>query len=728
MNCPHCLSEISPTANFCGHCGFHVRAICQSCGAVHPPENRFCETCGAALPPFDRAEPPPPEKSGHPAPDETDLSPAIGERRHLTVLFTDLNGYTHMMEKHDPEDVYGLMHTLLHHCTAIVNTYGGHVERLVGDGLLILFGIPVAHEDDAVRAVKTARAIHQTVRERISPLSDSAPPLTMHTGINTGLVVVGHGTPAVGTYDLSGETLTIASRLSDMAGPDEILVGQETWRQAFGFFDFRSKGALVVKGKTRPISIYAVKREKQRPSSEKRKVKFSADLIGRRDELDRLCATLDNLENGEGAIVCIMGEAGMGKSRLLYEFEKSQAGKRINWITGYAFSHTQQIPYFPLSGLVQRWLAMNTSATADEIRAAVTQRMGDLLGADAEEIPILLGLIGQEVRETAGMTPVEWRKRLASAMRNLLSAVAADAPTVFCMEDLHWGDAASLGLLKDIILNFEHPAVVISTMRPPFRQFTPEEEAFIAESMYKEIHLGELSPQETRHMLASMVDVAPDTLPEELCAFIHTRAEGNPFYTEELLNALIDTRTLFFENGIWKLKPVFQDTDIPSTIHGVVAARIDQLGAREKRILQEAAVIGRTFLYEILKKVSMYGDTVDEGLYQLERAGLIIATRQLPDVEFMFKSTLIQEVSYSSMLRGERQRVHEQVGRAIEAVYADRISEFEETLAIHFQKSAATDKATDYLIRSGTKAFRRHALDESDQYFKSAQAIMKQKS
>jgi tetratricopeptide (TPR) repeat protein len=355
--------------------------------------------------------------------------------------------------------------------------------------------------------------------------------------------------------------------------------------------------------------------------------------------------------------------------------------------------------------------------------AGIARRVGELLGPDAKEIPIIQGLIGQEVKETLGMSPEEWRKRLKSTMLNLLSAIARQAPTVFCMEDVHWGDKASIKLLKDIIYNFEHPALVICTTRPHASLFTIHEQQVIA-SIFTELRLDELTPMQTEDMMASMLDTT--ALPDDLRRLIRTRAEGNPFYLEEILNALVDSNVLTFEDGRWRMRRSFKETDIPSTIHGIIASRMDQLSPADKRILQEAAVIGRAFLYDLLKRISVHADAVDAGLYKLERAGLIQPRALHPEVEFMFKHALIQEVSYGSLLRRERQRVHERIGRTIERTYRDRLSEFDETLAIHFQKSIATDKATDYLIRSGTKALRRCALDESDQYFKTAKAMLEQ--
>jgi class 3 adenylate cyclase/tetratricopeptide (TPR) repeat protein len=720
MSCPHCQAAALSNAKFCHQCGRRLKINCSSCGASNPPKSKFCGECGNALVDAYLADAPQPEPSGK---TEKTRAVAQGERRHLTTLFTDLTGYTRMMERFDPEDVQTLMATITRSSVKIIEAYNGHIERIIGDEVLAIFGLPMAHEDDAIRAIKAAREIHATVMA-IKPQSiHLTEPLAMHTGINTGLVVTAHSAPIDGTFNLSGEAVNVASRLSDLAQPHEILVGPETYRQAFGFFDFDTKPPMTIQGKSHPIFIYAVRDEKARPMAGRRKLNFNSELIGRQAELDVLLQKMKGLEAGKGAIISIVGEAGTGKSRLLAEFERELTGRRISWITGYAYAHTQQVPFFPLVGIVRRWLDLDGSATAEAMSAGIAERVGKLLGPNAEEIPIIQGLIGQDVAETEGMSPEEWRKRLKSAMLNLLSAIARQAPTVFCMEDIHWGDAASFKLLKDIIFNFEQPSMVIYTTRPHASLFTSHEVEVIA-SIYTEIRLGELSPAETEIMVASMLNT--DTLPDDLCRLIHQRAEGNPFYLEEILNALVDSNALVFNDGRWQMNRAFKETDIPSTIHGIIASRMDQLGLPDKRILQEAAVIGRAFLYDILKRISVHADEVDAGLYKLERAGLIKPRALHPEMEFMFKHALIQEVSYGSLLRRERQRVHERIGRTIELLYQDRLSEFDETLAIHFQKSIATDKATDYLIRSGTKALRRCALDESDQYFKTAKSMLEQ--
>jgi class 3 adenylate cyclase/tetratricopeptide (TPR) repeat protein len=626
------------------------------------------------------------------------------------------------MEKHDPEDIQALMTAITQTCVRIIASYNGHVERILGDEILGLFGLK-AHEDDAIRAIKAAREIHETVSEMRPVAIRQTDRIAMHTGINTGLVVTTRAASQNGTFDLSGDAVNLASRLSDMAKPNQILVGPETYRQACGFFNFDAMPAMNIKGKSLPISVYAVLGEKERPIGGRRELKFTAPLIGRDTELELLLTAMRDLENGQGAIIALVGDAGTGKSRLLSEFERQLRSKTINWITGYAFAHTQHAPYFPVVQLLRRWLDLDGSATNEQMRKGIARRVGEVLGADAEEILILQGLIGMDVKETAGMSPEQWRNRLKSAMSNLLSAIAQQAPTIFCMEDIHWGDAASFKLLKDIISSFSVPAIVIYTSRPHASLFTSHEQEIIA-PIYKEIRLGELTPSQTEEMMRSMLDTT--SLPQDLCRLIHKRAEGNPFYLEEILNALVETRALALEQGRWRLHREFKESDIPSTIHGIIASHMDQLGPKERRILQEAAVIGRVFLFDILKQISTHTESVDSGLYKLERAGLIIPRSLHPEMEFMYKHALIQEVSYGSLLRSERQQIHERIGRIMERIYQDRLSEFDETLALHFRKSKATDKAVDYLIRSGKKAMRRCALDESDHFFNTAIQLLEE--
>ena len=272
-----------------------------------------------------------------------------------------------------------------------------------------------------------------------------------------------------------------------------------------------------------------------------------------------------------------------------------------------------------------------------------------------------------------------------------------------------------------MLAEFGSPSILLCTYRPQFSLFTSDQSEALG-AFYREIRLGELSPSEARDMMESLLDSG--LLPVDLVRLICDRTEGNPFYLEEMVNALIDAGALIFQQDQWQLKRAFLETDVPSTIHGVIASRLDQLSLKARRVLQEASVAGRAFLYDILKRISVYSDGIEDGLYELERSGLIHTRALHPEMEFMFKHALIQEVGYSSLLRKERQQVHERIAQVMEQIFSDRLYEFYETLALHFKQGLSTAKAVYYLIRSGTKALRRCALEESDQYFREAQALL----
>ncbi len=719
MNCPTCKATVDQGAKFCRQCGSPIGIKCPTCGAPNPPGSKYCGDCGGRMTAMKNDRP----RVSEPLADTP--APGMvrqGERRHVTILFTDLTGYTALSEKYDPEDIQALSAAIQSKVSAILLKYNGYLERVIGDGIMAVFGLPMSHEDDPVRAIKAAREINQTVAA-LKPFQSVSEdePFSMHTGINTGLVVTVNPRPKDGTYQLSGDAVNLASRLSDMAEPGTILVGPETYRQASGIFDFAARPPQKVKGKSDVIQAYAVVRVKDRPVTVRRKTGLQSRLVGRRLELSQLREATNRLTQGYGSICAIIGEAGTGKSRLIDEFETEFATEERNWITGFAYAHTQQIPYYPLLDLVRRWLNPEGIATSEDLKALITDRVGAKLGPDAEEIPIIQGLLGLEVPETEGMSPEIWQKRLTAAITRLMSAIAADKPTVFCLEDLHWADTAGVDLLRAMLAEFGSPSILLCTYRPQFSMFTSDQSEALG-AVYREIRLNELSPSEAKDMMESLLDSG--RLPLDLVRLIRERAEGNPFYLEEMVNAMIDAGALIFQQDQWQLKRAFLETDVPSTIHGVIASRLDQLSLKARRVLQEASVAGRAFLYDILKRISVYSDGIEDGLYELERSGLVHTRALHPEMEFMFKHALIQEVGYSSLLRKERQQVHERIAQVMEQIFSDRLYEFYETLALHFKQGLSTAKAVYYLIRSGTKALRRCALEESDQYFREARALL----
>jgi class 3 adenylate cyclase/tetratricopeptide (TPR) repeat protein len=717
MHCPHCKTPLAQAVKFCPHCGTRTGRKCPACGETVPADSRYCSECGANISAAALQS-----HNGEASITGDRLVLDKGERRHITLLFSDMSNYTAMSESHDPEDVRQLLGEIIGCGREIVQSYGGHVERVIGDEILAVFGLPKVHEDDAVRAIKAAQELHAAV-DRISASEGYRfdQPTNMHTGINSGLVVIDNLSPQDnGEYGISGDAVNLASRLADMADPNEILVGQEAYKQAYGYFGFERKPTEQIKGKSESIGIYAVTKARPRPVTIRRNLGLRASLVGRKAEMAQLHETVDRLKKGQGSIVSIIGEAGTGKSRLAYEFEKACRQDGFLWVTGNAYAHTQAIAYYPLINLLRQLYEIEDTQSVAEVRTRIQQVTTGLLGDTMDEIPIIENLYGLENDATDGMSPEIWQQRLTNTIVRLLSAIARKKPTVFCIEDLHWADTPAVEMLRQIVTDFRNQAILICTFRPPFSFFAGHKLGAF-QHMYREIRLGELSFSESQDLVVSLLNAG--TMPTHLLQLIRERAEGNPFYLEEMINALVDAQVLTYQDGAWTMTRDFKETDIPSTIHGVISARLDRLSQRARRVLQEAAVIGRVFLYDLLQRVSIYDAQLDEALNELEQSGLIRPRALQPEMEMMFKHALIQEVCYSNLLRSERQRVHERIGREMETLFADRLHEFDETMAMHFKRGKSLEKAVFYLIRSGNKALRRYALETSQRHYLGAKQL-----
>lgn len=727
MKCPHCETTHIQALKFCSECGTRTGRECPQCNATIPSVNKYCCECGANLSlsaPEVSSTGPHDDNCARPLFNKGERLFNKGERRHITVLFTDLSNYVVLSENHDPEDVKWLMTKVIGKGREIIESYGGHVERVIGDEILAVFGLPKVNEDDAVRAIKAAQEHHaEVIRIGTSgkPLLDQ--PISMHTGINSGLVVIDSLSPRDNVYGVSGDTVNLASRLADMASPNEILVGQEVYNQAHGYFGFERKPAAHIKGKSETIPIYAVTKTKPRPIKVRRNLGLRAHLVGRKAEFTQLQDAVVRLKNSKGSIFSLIGEAGTGKSRLLYEFQEAYKDEDFQWITGNAYAHTQGIAYYPLINLLRQFYEIEDTHSVEDVRTRIKKVTTELLGDTVDEIPIIENLYGLKNKATRNMSPQIWQQRLTNTISRIISVLAQRKPTIFCMEDLHWTDLPAVAILRKIVTEFRPPAILICTFRPTFSFFAGHQLHALM-PLYHEIRLGELSYSEAQDLVISLLNEG--TIPMELLRLILDRAEGNPFYLEELINALVESEVLVCSNGTWSLTRDLIESDIPSTIHGVITARLDRLSQPARRVLQEAAVIGRVFLYKLLQRVSVYSSRLDDILNELEQSGLISPRAQGPEMEMMFKHALIQEICYSNLLRSERQLVHGRIGQAMETLFADRLNEFYETMALHFKRGQLLEKAIFYQIRSGNKALRRCALEESHRHFLGAKRLAEQ--
>ncbi len=715
MKCPKCQFENLEGIKFCGECGSPLGIICPSCSQVNPSGSRFCNACASNLTdvshPAPVTEPPPPRKE----------SPLDHGRKYVTVLFSDLSGYTAMSETLDPEEVKEIMGRIYGEIVQVVVKYEGHIDKFIGDAVMVLFGIPLAHEDDPVRAIRAAHEIHEVVKG-LSPSLEKkiGRPLAMHTGINTGVVVTGEINLEKGIHGVLGDTINVASRLCSLAKPDEIIIGHETYHEAEGYFHLEEKEPATVKGKAEPIRIYKVLSAREAPSKTHRLSGLRAELIGRRVEMAQLQEAVENLKQGNASIFSIIGDAGTGKSRLIEEFRDTLNLDEVQWREGHAYAYSQNIPYFPLIDLLNRAWQIREGDHPDEVRLKVEWGAQALIGERKDLIPYVGSLYALPYQEIEQVSPENWKTRLHEAIQLILASLCKRAPTIVCIEDLHWTDPSSVELLRNILIDLKYPVIFLCIYRPSFSLFTSHQAASIRS--YDEIRLQDLSPSDAQDMVGSLLKT--EAIPRQLRTFIRDKAEGNPFYLEEVINSLIETDVLIQDNGSWKLTRPFTEKDIPSTVQGVISARLDRLERETKRILQEASVIGRSFLYEILTRISVLKEYIDKSLTSLERLDLIKTRTLQPELEYIFKHALAQEVVYQGLLIKERRVIHEKIGAVMEELFHDRLPEFYETLAYHYALSENTQKAYEYLKLAGDKAARSYAHSEAIRFYREALKIL----
>ncbi len=615
------------------------------------------------------------------------------ERKLITSLFADISGYTTFFERLDPEEVKNLVSTIFGEIAQKVIKYEGHIASFANDRVLALFGVPQAHEDDPVRAVKTASEIHQLIyRLSLKVIKTTGQPLWVHIGINTGLTLTGHFSfGKVAQPHFPGDAVNVASRLCTLAKPGETIVSQATYAQAKGFFNFEPLEPFKIEGKAMPVKAYRLLSLRKLPSKQYQISGRRSALIGRQREMAVLAQALASIQDKKAySVVAICGEAGTGKSRLIEEFRATLELKNITWMEGHAFAFTQNISYFPLINLIKRDLAIEEEDTPGLVAAKLEGRLKGLGDLQEDVAPFLGHLLSLHYSAVAKMSPEFWRSRLHHSIPVILQALAKQGPVVICFEDLHWADPFFLNFLRSAVFAKVPGVILLYSFRPPLELFSRDEIRMMGES-YLEIQLQDLSAAEIQEMLASILQTA--LVPEDLRHFIQEKVGANPFYVEEMINSLIESGILLSDNGNWRLTGAMNASEIPPSIQAVISSRIDRLDRRLKYLLQVASVIGRTFPYEILRRLTRHPDDLNRHLKQLEDLQLLRKSSQ-SEHEYEFKHALTQEVVYSRLLKKDCLAIHQQIGMMIEQVFSDRLSEFYENLAFHFRHSELYPKGS----------------------------------
>jgi predicted ATPase/class 3 adenylate cyclase len=700
MQCPNCGAENREDRRFCAECGGSLSLACPVCGFGNEPGEKFCGGCGTALvPPSAQATKPErqPRAQGEAAPEAPEA-----ERRQLTVMFCDLVGSTALSERLDPEDLREVIHTYQECCAGVIGRFEGYIARYMGDGLLVYFGYPQAHEDDAERAIRAGLGIVEAVGE-LRPREDLK--LEVRVGIATGLVVAGDhiGAGASEEKAVVGETPNLAARLQGLAEPDTVVIAPSTYRLAGELFVCDDLGPQHLKGITEPVPAFLVRQAGPAPS------RFDAThaagmtpLVGREEEINLLLNRWNQAKDGDGQVILLSGAAGVGKSRIVRSFRQRLEDELRNRVLYYCSPFHQNSAFYPAINQLERGLRFvkedGPAAKLDKLEAVLGE-----LGLPVPEIaPLLASLLSLPVGDRYPAPPLaaeELKKKILEALIAVFEAMASLDPVLIVVEDLHWIDPSTLELLSLLIEHLGLARVVLLlTFRPEFDQPWGDHAHITG------LTLNRLSRRESAAMIARVA--GGKAVPEEVLGEIVAKTDGVPLFVEELTKTVLESDLLEEAEDRYVLSGPLPPLAIPASLQDSLMARLDRL-APVKEVAQLAATLGRTFSHELLAAVSsLKGENLEDALSQLLNAGLIYRHGLPPAVTYEFKHALVQDVAYQSLLKGSRLQFHERIAHALE----ERFPETEpELLAHHFTEAGLTEQAVGYWQRAGQRTSERSA-------------------
>jgi class 3 adenylate cyclase/tetratricopeptide (TPR) repeat protein len=756
MNCPNCQTANPDGAHFCFNCGAALSLTCDNCGTQLQPGAKFCHNCGQPVS-ATKAAPTSAQANGSAASTDQNvgqpqgLSGALeryipkellskleaakdsrlmeGERRVVTILFCDVKGSTLAASHLDPEDWAEIINGAFEHMIQPIYRYEGTVARLQGDGLLAFFGAPIAHEDDPQRAILAGLDIAKaTGRYGEGVKAQWGIDFNVRVGINTGLVVVG----AVGSdlrveYSALGDAINMAARMEQNAQPGTVLVAQPTYKLVARLFDFEDLEGLVVKGREEPVTAYRALGRKAEPGRLRGIEGLSSPLIGRKAEMDTLWSALNALKQGSGQIVSLIGEAGLGKSRLIEEFQQEVLADptvNLEWMEGRSLSFETSTPFAPFINLFKDFFDIRPGDPDQAQYEQIRSRLERTFPRRSDEIaPFIATLIGIQLESEAAervqyLEPPRLRGMIFMHVASLFEGLLASRPVILYLDDLHWADPTSLELLQSLLpLTDRAPLMIISAFRPR-RQEPSWGFHEVAERdyyhRYQMIPIDPLDEGQSRELVANLLQI--EDLPEYVRQKILSKSEGNPFFVEEIIRSLLDDQLVVRVDGHWQATQEIQNIDVPDTLVGVITARLDRLDDSTKQILQAAAVLGREFSVEILADVVESAKGMENTLIELQHRELVREKSRIPQRTFTFKHVLTQEAAYDSILLSNRRELHR---RSAEALIA-RAPESAGDISRHLLAARQTVRAVPYLVQAGDKAAKAYATEEAIGYYRKA--------
>ena len=733
MRCPKCQYENRAVAKYCIECGAKLGVYCSACRHQNPAGSKFCEECGTNIGVSSKKFPIAisfEEKLGKM---QRILPKGLterilaqrdkfeGERRHVTVMFCDMEGFTSLVENLGPEDAYSIMDRIYDLLMHEISKYEGTVNEMTGDGIMALFGAPIALEDAPQRAMRSALSIHRQMAQfntQIQPSMEHLPPIRMRIGIHTGPVVVGSlGNDLRVEFKAVGDTVNLAARMERLAEPGTTYATEEAFRLTEDFFRFEALGEKIVKGKAEPVKVYRL----IAPSSRRTRIDIRAErgltpFVGRERELELLLDGFARSKEGRGQAFSIIGEAGVGKSRLLYEFRKEVANEDVTFLEGSCLSYSRRVSYHPIIEALKQNFDVGEADGDAAIRKKVA---GGLKSLGAEETSPLTHVLELLSVKSDGIDPIvlspEARKnRIIAALTNITLRSSEVRPLIMAFENLHWTDMASEEAFKKILDSISAARVfLIFTYRS---DFVP---SWGMRSYHNMLNLNRLSNRQSLALASHLLGGA--RLEEQLEQLLMQKTEGIPFFIEEFIGSLKHKGIIKEADGRILIAKTIDDVSIPSTIQDVIMARVDSLPDGAKVVLQTGSVAGREFGHDLIKRVAEYTeDALWSHLSALKDAELLFERGIYPQSSYVFKHAITQDIVYNSLLLKKRKEIHQKIGAVLEELNAERLAEFYEILAYHCLKGEDWQRAYRYSREAGLKSLAHSDYEEAQRYFEDA--------
>jgi class 3 adenylate cyclase/DNA-binding transcriptional ArsR family regulator len=732
MKCSKCKADNPNDKKFCSQCGAKLLCLCQQCGCEVLITDKFCGECGQTLDGTAQTE-----KKEQTFEEKLSaiqkylpggLTEKIlaqkgrieGERRQVTVLFADMENFTPLVERLGSEEAYALMDQVYEILIHKVHEFEGTVNEMTGDGIMALFGAPIALEDAPQRAIRSALAIHQEIARFSDHLQQQKdiPPIRMRIGIHTGPVVVGTlGNDLRVEFKAVGDTVNLAARLQQAAPACETWVSGETSQLVEGFFNFEPVGGKAFKGNAKQVQVFQVAESSLiRSRFDARAERGLTPMAGRARELELMAdGFFDRVVNGRGQSFSIVGEAGVGKSRLIHEFKRSLKTNDIQTLEGQCLSFGGSSPYHPFLDLLRSVFSIQDNETKEQSKERISSVICKLQLNNSEFTePLLQQLfsIKTDRFDQFSMSPESRKERIIESIKLIFLKISEDRPLIIFIEDLHWIDKSSEEALKYLLEAISGAKImVVLTFRP---EYSPN---WANRSYHNQLNLNRLSNRECLSIITHLL--GPGTMAPEVKKLVLDKTEGIPFFIEEFISTSIDLKLIEKKNDMIQLSGEKNTFAIPSTIQDIIMARVDLLPEPTRKVLQAASVIEREFTFDLIQKIADLSEQeLSTHLSILKNHELVYERGVRPDVHFMFRHALTRDVVYGSILERKRKQLHEQVGSFMEDLYKGNLEAHAGFLAEHFYLCENFSKASEYLRLAEKVAVKKAAFPDAIFYSK----------